>query len=58
MIREAEKKQFNRLAADLKTEFYTTIGCLDELFRKAGFDVSFTKKNRFVYLAEAIKRRV
>ncbi|MFS0645367.1 class I SAM-dependent methyltransferase [Siminovitchia sp. 179-K 8D1 HS] len=57
MIKEAESKQFNRLAADLKSEFYTTIPKMNQLFGEAGFDASFTQKNRFVWLAEAMKRR-
>lgn len=58
MIKEAEGKQFSRLAADLRSEFYTTIPEMNELFDGAGFDVAFTQKNRFVWLVEAIKRRV
>ncbi|MBM7716714.1 class I SAM-dependent methyltransferase [Siminovitchia sp. FSL H7-0308] len=56
MIKEAESKQFNRLAADLKTEFYPTISTMNHLFGEAGFAVTFTQKNRFVWLMEATKK--
>ena len=56
MILSAEKKGFHRLANDLKTEYYTTIPVLTEIFNTNGFSVSFLQKNDFVWLIEAIKK--
>ncbi|MBS4179750.1 class I SAM-dependent DNA methyltransferase [Lederbergia citrea] len=57
MIISAESKGYHRLANDLKTEFYTTIPVLKEIFESHGFTVSFTQKNDFVWIIEAIKQR-
>ncbi|MCJ8009999.1 class I SAM-dependent DNA methyltransferase [Lederbergia wuyishanensis] len=57
MIRNAEVNHFNRLANDLRTEYYTTIPVMKELFEQNGFTVTFTQKNDFVWLMEATKQR-
>lgn len=56
MIRQAENSGFHRLANDLKTEYYTTISVFQRIFESYGFSVSFTRKNDFVWLIEAIKQ--
>ncbi|WP_046721878.1 class I SAM-dependent DNA methyltransferase [Heyndrickxia coagulans] len=53
MIREAKARGFCRLAEDLETEYYTTIPVLSSIFEENGFDVSFRKMNRFVWLMDA-----
>jgi putative AdoMet-dependent methyltransferase len=55
MIQDALKKNFNRLAEDLQTEYYTTIPVLQQIFQKHGFTVNFTKLNPFVWLIDAKK---
>lgn len=56
MILSSENKGFHRLATDLKTEFYTTIPVMKNIFETYGFTVSFTQKNEFVWLMEATKQ--
>ncbi|QTD43137.1 class I SAM-dependent methyltransferase [Sporosarcina sp. Te-1] len=53
---EAEQKGFFRLARDLRTEFYSTIPNLMDLFHAAGFEVKFDQQNDFVWLMEATKK--
>lgn len=55
MIRDAKRKNFNRLAEDLEREYYTTISVLQDIFNQNGFSVSFTKLNPFVWLIDAEK---
>jgi len=57
MIRKAEISRFNRLANDLRTEYYSTIPIMKSLFEQNGFTVTFTQKNEFVWLIEATKQR-
>ncbi|MBW8351004.1 class I SAM-dependent methyltransferase [Bacillus sp. IITD106] len=57
MIQKAEFSSFHRLANDLRTEYYTTIPVMKELFERNGFTVTFTPKNAFVWLIEATKQR-
>ncbi|MBB4824818.1 putative AdoMet-dependent methyltransferase [Sporosarcina luteola] len=55
-IDEAEQKGFFRLARDLRTEYYSTIPNLMDLFYAAGFEVKFEQQNDFVWLMEAAKK--
>ncbi|MFD1708137.1 class I SAM-dependent DNA methyltransferase [Siminovitchia sediminis] len=57
MIKEAQKKKFYRLAADLKSEYYTTIPFLEEICKEYCFQVHFKRMNTFVWLMVAEKRR-
>lgn len=54
-IKKAEQQEFYNLAKDLKTEYYTTIEVLKEIFHSNGFEVSFTKLNTYVWLIDAAK---
>lgn len=55
-LHEYVKKQgYRHLLQDLEREYYTTIGTLDEIFRKNNFEVSFKKLNRYVWLIDATK---
>ncbi|TMW72987.1 class I SAM-dependent DNA methyltransferase [Alteribacter natronophilus] len=56
MIRRAENHQFYNLAEDLRTEYYTTIPVLSDIFREAGFEVEFTNLNPYVWLMSAVKK--
>ncbi|MBS4201464.1 class I SAM-dependent methyltransferase [Bacillus sp. FJAT-49732] len=57
MILKAENSRFHRLANDLRTEYYTTIPVMKDLFEQNDFTVTFTQKNDFVWIIEAKKRR-
>ncbi|UCZ51906.1 class I SAM-dependent methyltransferase [Bacillus shivajii] len=56
IIQNAKEKRFLNLAEDLKTEYYTTIPFLTEIFEQANFEVSFQSMNKFVWILEATKR--
>ncbi|MBA4603661.1 class I SAM-dependent methyltransferase [Thermoactinomyces mirandus] len=53
MQQEAEERGYHELASDLKREFYTTVGRLEQAFQQAGFTVRFKQLNRFVWLIVA-----
>ncbi|MCG3089731.1 class I SAM-dependent DNA methyltransferase [Sporosarcina cyprini] len=55
-IEESEQKGYFRLARDLRTEYYSTIPSLMEMFHTAGFDVKFEQQNDFVWLMDATKK--
>ncbi|MGD6832147.1 class I SAM-dependent DNA methyltransferase [Sutcliffiella halmapala] len=55
-IDQAEKHEFLNLAKDLKSEYYTTVEVLQEIFNKHGFTVEFQRFNHFVWVMEAIKQ--
>lgn len=55
-IEESEQKGYFRLARDLRTEYYSTIPQLMEMFHAAGFDVKFEQQNDFVWLMDATKK--
>ncbi|MEI5905748.1 class I SAM-dependent methyltransferase [Bacillus spongiae] len=55
-IKDAKDQGFTDLAADLIREHYTTIPALTKMAEAAGFNVTFTKCNSFVWLMEAIKQ--
>jgi putative AdoMet-dependent methyltransferase len=57
-IQESRKKNLNRLADDLESEFYTTIPVLRNIFEKRGFTVDFNQLNSFVWLMDAKKTKV
>ncbi|SDY79383.1 putative AdoMet-dependent methyltransferase [Evansella caseinilytica] len=56
LIQEAIDRHFLNLATDLQTEYYTTIPILTSLFEEAGFSVSFTQMNKYVWMLEAVKK--
>jgi putative AdoMet-dependent methyltransferase len=55
-IEKERNRGFNNVADDLEREYYTTIPILTKLFEEAGFQVSFTKMNDYVWLMDATKR--
>ncbi|WP_096435627.1 class I SAM-dependent DNA methyltransferase [Alteribacter populi] len=55
MINQALKNQYVNLAEDLKTEYYSTIPVLSEIFKEAGFEVGFVSMNSYVWLMTAVK---
>ncbi|WP_093134051.1 class I SAM-dependent DNA methyltransferase [Salinibacillus kushneri] len=55
-IKLAEKEHFLNLANDLRTEFYTTIPRIKDMFEQNSFSIHFTKMNDFVWVFEAIKK--
>lgn len=55
-IDQAEKHTFLNLANDLKTEYYTTISVLTDIFEKHGFEVEYQRFNHFVWVMEATKQ--
>lgn len=57
IIEEALRNNYNRLAVDLQTEYYTTIPVLKKIFEENGFQVTFNQMNTFVWLMDAEKRR-
>lgn len=56
IIRWAEEQGYVNLVADLHREYYTTLPVLQALFESAGFDVLFTRCNRFVWVMDARKK--
>ncbi len=57
IIKEALQNNYQRLAVDLQTEYYTTIPVLKKIFEENGFQVTFKQLNAFVWLIDAEKRR-
>ncbi len=55
-INDAMKEGHLNLAEDLKREYYTTIGVLEELLNFHGFSVQFRQLNKFVWIMEATKQ--
>ena len=55
-INKAENDGFDRLAEDLRTEYYTTIPYLKTVFENHQFHVTFEQLNAFVWLMHAIKQ--
>jgi putative AdoMet-dependent methyltransferase len=53
---KVKKQGYLNLLNDLQTEYYTTIGVLEDIFKKHNFDVSFEKLNEYVWLMEAVKK--
>lgn len=56
-IKDAEAANFSALAADLKTEYYTTIPYLQLVLKENGFDGTFRQWNDFVWIMEAVKTK-
>lgn len=56
IIKNAAKKGYTDLIADLNREYYPTIGTLKELFEKNQFSVTFEKMNDFVWLLGAERK--
>lgn len=55
IIKKAENDGYINLLKDLKTEYYTTIPILREIFNNNGFEVKFSRLNLYVWLIEAKK---
>lgn len=55
IIKKAENDGYTNLLKDLKTEYYTTIPILREIFINNGFLVQFSRLNQYVWLIEAKK---
>ncbi len=56
-IHERVRKQgYKNLLHDLQTEYYTTLSVLTKIFENNGFDVSFERLNRYVWLIQAVKK--
>ncbi|WP_050615261.1 class I SAM-dependent methyltransferase [Bacillus testis] len=55
-IETAKKNRFDRLAEDLRTEYYTTIPYMKSIMEKHQFRVTFTQLNAFVWLMLGIKQ--
>ncbi|WP_257346182.1 class I SAM-dependent DNA methyltransferase [Pseudalkalibacillus decolorationis] len=56
-IHDRVKKQgYSNLLEDLQREYYTTIGVLSESFNTHGFEVSYERLNRYVWLIKATKK--
>jgi putative AdoMet-dependent methyltransferase len=55
-VQEARARGFHNLADDLEREYYTTLDVLTKLFAEQGFSVTFTQKNAFVWVMEAVKQ--
>lgn len=51
---QAVAMQYDRLAQDLNTEYYTTIPILEQILNSYGFTVSFEQMNDFVWIMEAV----
>jgi putative AdoMet-dependent methyltransferase len=56
-LKNVEKQGHYNLLQDLQTEYYTTIGMLDEMFTNNGFSVTFERLNLYVWLIKAEKRK-
>lgn len=56
-IQKADAANYQRLAQDLRTEYYTTIPFLQSLLEKYHFYSSFNQMNPFVWIMEGIKHR-
>ncbi|MER2088735.1 MAG: class I SAM-dependent methyltransferase [Sporosarcina sp.] len=55
-IDKERARNFHDVADDLEREYYTTLPVLLNLFTHAGFEVTFTQLNDFVWLMDATKR--
>ena len=55
-IDKERARNFNNVANDLEREYYTTLPVLMKLFLEAGFEVTFSQLNDFVWLMDATKR--
>ena len=55
MMEKVTRQGFQDLLNDLRTEYYTTIDVLEDLFVKHRFQVSFAQLNDFVWLIEAVR---
>ncbi len=53
---KVKSQGYLNLLKDLQTEYYTTLGVLEDIFKKYDFDVSFEKLNEYVWLMEAVKK--
>ncbi|MDQ0208240.1 class I SAM-dependent DNA methyltransferase [Alkalicoccobacillus murimartini] len=54
-IDTAEEKGYDRLAADLRSEFYTTLPTIRAMAEEAGFSVTVKPLNAYVWLFVAVK---
>ena len=53
---KVEKQGYKNLLEDLKREYYTTMPIMRALFEEAGFAISFTPLNEYVWLIHAKKQ--
>ncbi|MUT67141.1 class I SAM-dependent methyltransferase [Paenibacillus sp. NEAU-GSW1] len=51
----ARELGYNDLLIDLQTEYYTTIDALRSMLERNGFQASFSRLNRYVWLIDATK---
>ncbi|SDC61305.1 class I SAM-dependent DNA methyltransferase [Shouchella lonarensis] len=54
-IEDARARGYERLAEDLRTEYYPTVETMARIFSEAGFETSFTQMNTFVWVMTAEK---
>lgn len=54
-IAKEKARGFTAVAEDLEREYYTTIPILEKLFTAAGFTVTFTQMNDYVWLMDATR---
>jgi cysteine synthase A len=57
LLADSIEKQYHSLAEDLKTEYYTTQEVLTDIFKEAGFSVTYQRMNKFVWILTAIKNK-
>ncbi|WP_205665655.1 class I SAM-dependent methyltransferase [Anoxybacter fermentans] len=55
LLRDTKARGYMGLLKDLKREYYTTIDVLKNQFTAAGFEVEFTRMNKFVWIMDAKK---
>jgi len=53
---KVEKLGYVNLLEDLQREYYTTLPIMTEIFEDAGFSISFTQLNEYVWLIHAKKQ--
>ncbi len=53
---KVEKQGYNNLLEDLKREYYTTKPIMQKLFEDAGFSITFSQLNDYVWLIHAKKQ--
>lgn len=56
LLERVQNQGYEDLLQDLNTEFYTFHSVLKHIFEECGFEVFFTKMNRYVWLINAMKK--
>ena len=54
-IKDAEYKDFLKLADDLRTEYYPTISYMEKILKENNFVVKFKRCNQFTWIMYAVK---